>query len=417
MKKSSVWDPYQDFQQTILPNGLEVHSAFWDRACVHVLISVHSGATSDPKGKEGLTHFVEHLLNSQIEKDEQVIESLGGSAKFGTTRDFVTDFSFTVPIAGGAVAKALKIFAKMLGEVPSEIVLEKERNIILQEFYRNYPTIRLNELRFKVFKNAYQGTPFENFIGGLGVPDTIKAISIADAREFFNEHYVPSNMSIVVAGGLKHQEVVKCVQENFVLPFKQGRERKICPSLPEIDPPKNTEEIVVLSQFLDGLVIENATLMSYAIVPGCFSYESLRICRSALGKMLAHEIREKKQATYDVSVKCGLIGGCYDFEIETMFNPENLEMVRKAVNASFEKIRSRKHFERNKKALIMGYATCDPNMREFCDNAQTDLINCGRIKANSEEISNLQAVSFEQYCKLLDYLADPKRWWSLIQVP
>lgn len=417
MKKSEIWDPYADFQQTILPNGLAVHSAFWNRSCIYGIISIHSGAISDPKGKAGLAHFVEHMLNSSNEKKEKIITGFGGSATFGTTYSFFTDFSFSVPIVKKSIAKTLKIFEKMLGQIPDDLFLEKERNIILQEFYRKYPTVVLNDLKYKSFKNAYQRTLFEDFMGGLGVPETINNISIEDIQKFFTQHYVPSNMSIVVVGGLQHSEVVKYVQENFSFDSKQGEKRKIYSNLTEINPPKNTQETISLSQIFEGLKIENTTFESFVIVPGSFSYENLRICRLALREILMHEIREKKQATYDVSVAVDMIGGCYDLEIETIFTPKNLKFVRNVIAFSFEKIRNRKRFERIKKELVMGYVIAESGMQKVCGNAQADFIKLGYIKTNSEEISELQAVSFEQYCELVDYLADPKRWWSLIQVP
>lgn len=85
-----MYDPYADFKKTVLPNGLEVHSQFWERPWIGVEIVVHSGAREDPVEMPGLAHFVEHAVSKNIpnweyDQSKEFFETCGGGAGFGST--------------------------------------------------------------------------------------------------------------------------------------------------------------------------------------------------------------------------------------------------------------------------------------------------------------------------------------------
>ncbi|MDP3954496.1 MAG: insulinase family protein [bacterium] len=112
-----MWDPYAEIKHAKLPNGLSVYLGTWDRPWVKMKMVVHAGAKDDPEGKDGVAHFVEHLVNNNIDgcTKEQVkgyLDEIGGSANFGSTSYEATSYKCSVPLEGNNLELALDILAR-----------------------------------------------------------------------------------------------------------------------------------------------------------------------------------------------------------------------------------------------------------------------------------------------------------------
>ena len=86
-------NPFSGFETHFLANGLKVwFKSLPDAPNVSVSVAVPFGSHWDPRGKEGLAHFTEHMLFSDHEgRSEQevkdAIEVLGGRRNGFTTAD------------------------------------------------------------------------------------------------------------------------------------------------------------------------------------------------------------------------------------------------------------------------------------------------------------------------------------------
>ena len=69
-------NPFADFETHFLANGLKVwFKSMPDAPNVSVSVAVPFGSHSDPRGKEGLAHFTEHMLFSDHEdRSEQEVK-------------------------------------------------------------------------------------------------------------------------------------------------------------------------------------------------------------------------------------------------------------------------------------------------------------------------------------------------------
>lgn len=61
-----IYDPYAVFKKHVLPNGLTIYHAYYDRPWVKSKFVIHSGSREDEVRKEGTSHFVEHLVSENI---------------------------------------------------------------------------------------------------------------------------------------------------------------------------------------------------------------------------------------------------------------------------------------------------------------------------------------------------------------
>ena len=139
-----MWDPYAEFESAVLPNGLTVYASHWpDRPWETISFLVHTGASSDPVGLEGVAHFVEHMVskNTVVPYDDirSFFEVCGGYASLGTTGYPYTTYEFFVPTDATILSQALNIFGNMLFQAMLEQFLERERSVITGEFRQSYP--------------------------------------------------------------------------------------------------------------------------------------------------------------------------------------------------------------------------------------------------------------------------------------
>src|SRR5512143_378511 len=101
-----------------------------------VQVWVPAGSISDPPGKPGLSHFVEHMLFTGSKdlppgRAEQYVESMGGSLVGHTGRDF-SYIGVTLPGAGWE--RAMDILYDLVA-FPSfrQDQMEKQKKVVAQE--------------------------------------------------------------------------------------------------------------------------------------------------------------------------------------------------------------------------------------------------------------------------------------------
>src|SRR3989344_959027 len=139
-----MWDPFAEFQSETLPNGLTVHAAHWpERPWQAMGFLIHSGAEQDPIGREGVAHFVEHLVSENADVSKKIMcdffHDSGGMVDLGTTGYPGTSYQLFLPIERSILAKALDIFSSMLVTAQLELQIERERHVIMGEFRQHYP--------------------------------------------------------------------------------------------------------------------------------------------------------------------------------------------------------------------------------------------------------------------------------------
>jgi zinc protease len=187
-----------------LSNGVTLQTVHPARATgVQIRLLVPAGGRDDPRGREGLAHYVEHLLASDP-----------GPLSPGGTSDSATRLSahgyanaFTWPAATvyamnvgrESLESALSLLAGRLSQLDaSDAMAERERRIVQQEYFLRYganPSMRLMaELRTKI------GRVDPTLGWNIGTPDSIKTFDLPNAQSFFERWYRPQSMTLVLSG-------------------------------------------------------------------------------------------------------------------------------------------------------------------------------------------------------------------------
>jgi zinc protease len=203
-----------------LSNGVllqTVHPAPAAEVAIRLLVPV--GGRNDPRGREGLAHYVEHLLAadpgplSATSSDGALRLSAHGYANAYT---WPTATVYVMNVGQDSLESALSLLAERLSRLAaSDAIAERERRIVQQEYYLRYgdnPGLRfLAELRTKIGRT-------DPMLGwNIGTPDSIRSFDLSSAQVFFDRWYRPETMTLVLSGPLDIENVREVAERTIGL--------------------------------------------------------------------------------------------------------------------------------------------------------------------------------------------------------
>jgi predicted Zn-dependent peptidase len=259
-----------------LQNGLQVY--VWEDTTqteVFGMVSVKAGSVDDPENYTGLAHYLEHLMfkgsqtigahnwaeerfvyDSIIAKyDERVnikdpdkrrkidldinrlnvrqaslsnqnefwslVQSMGGqNLNAGTNYDYTVYYN---SFPKNELNRWLELYSsRFINPVFRSFQTELET---VYEEYNMYQDNPWDNVRNKVFKNAFKGHPYSRAI--IGLPEHLKNPQISQLIKFYETWYVPSNMALILVGDIETRKVARTINAKFSrLPANLDTEKK-----------------------------------------------------------------------------------------------------------------------------------------------------------------------------------------------
>ncbi len=199
-----------------LANGLQLVVIPDHRAPVVThMVWYRVGSADEPQGKNGIAHFLEHLMFKGTPTVpggafSKTVMRNGGEDNAFTTKDFTAYYQ---RIAADRLELVMKLEAdRMVNLTLTEADVVPELKVVLEERRMrtdNDPASLLNE---QADAAMYVAHPYHNpTIGWL--PEVSK-LTRADAVAFYKAHYTPANAVVVVAGDVQ-PEAVKAMAERI----------------------------------------------------------------------------------------------------------------------------------------------------------------------------------------------------------
>lgn len=196
--------PLQDIR---FPSGLRVIAERDDRMpLVAVTLVVGAGSSSDPPGKEGLAHYIEHLAFRSRPFGKltlrQLLERAGAGQGNAATGLDTTTYHELVPVQ--ALPEVLRLEgARMLAPVAriEPDTLTAELSVVRSELRLRSETFASGDIfstiQSLLFPPAH---PYARPLGGTH--ESLSNLSAADVEAFLKTHYRPSNMTLALAGNI-----------------------------------------------------------------------------------------------------------------------------------------------------------------------------------------------------------------------
>ena len=256
------------------------------------------GGVDEPDGKTGVAHFLEHLafkgtnkigtknyaqekllldkldkvaaqiqqaqtagqkdrvaqLQAEFKKIEEqarktvnqnelgrIVEQAGGVGLNATTSTEATKYFYSFP------ANKLELWMSLESERFLNPVLRrefyKEKDVILEERRLRVDNSPIGQMIEKFNDTAFQEHPYKRPV--IGYDKDIRNLTTEDVQQFFDTHYVPSNLTVAVVGDVNPAEVKKMAtayfgryaakpkpQQKLPVESKQTQQREFTLSLP-----------------------------------------------------------------------------------------------------------------------------------------------------------------------------------------
>lgn len=211
----------REYRALVLANGLKVtliHDAESDNASASMDVAI--GAGSDPRDRQGLAHFLEHMLFLGTEKYPlagdyaRFIKQNGGSNNAYTT---YSNTNYYFDIEAGKLEPALDMFAQFfIAPLFTEELVQREKNAVHSEFTgkRREDAQRFWSARKQSFN---QNHPMSGFTtGNLETLEDREGSSIRDELiQFYQKHYSSNIMSLAVIGNEPLDTLESLVTKKF----------------------------------------------------------------------------------------------------------------------------------------------------------------------------------------------------------
>ncbi|MBU2590118.1 MAG: insulinase family protein [Nanoarchaeota archaeon] len=225
-----------------LENGLNVLHCHMPTNDISLIYGINAGSLYENANQAGLAHLAEHILfkGTYRRKNREEIYN----ERLCLSSDFFCHTSFKKIELGMRILK--ENFEQSL-EFTEDILL---RSMFTAEDITKEKEIVLDEMRIRkdvcliydeFFKILYEGHPYSRPI--VGYENTILNLNVDEIKKFYQQHYVPSNMVLIVTGDIGLDDLKKSLEKVFT-----GKLNFSVPELKEIKLPANYKREIIIKK-------------------------------------------------------------------------------------------------------------------------------------------------------------------------
>ena len=207
------------YNRTILDNGLRIVSEKIPGVrSTAIGIWVDVGSRNETVEKNGITHFIEHMLfKGTRSRSAQAIalslEALGGSLNAYTSRE---QTCFHALVLDQHLELAIDVLSDILmNSTITPVNIEREKSVVAEEIREvdETPSDRIHELFSDHF---WRGQPLGWPI--MGAEKNIFTFSRPMIRKYIKDNYLAGRIVIAATGNISHQKLVSLIKEKFNFP-------------------------------------------------------------------------------------------------------------------------------------------------------------------------------------------------------
>ncbi len=321
-----------------LPNGLRVVCVDMPHLhTVELAIYLKVGGRNDPTGREGLSHFLEHILfrgtadfGSSLAL-ESAFEMIGGAPNAATDTESTCYYSRIHP---EHVRRGMEIFASMMLrpllegiEVEKRIITEEAREDLNEQGEEINPDTIVSRM---LWPSHPLGMPT------IGTLESIAAIDRSDLERHLKNYYVPSAAVLTISGPVQSHEIFAAALDCFggwqadVPPATRLVNLQQLRCAPQIRCVQDSDSQMSLQIAFLGLARDDSRFMALRFLR--------RILAGGGSSRLYLKLREELGIIYSVEGSIGAYDetGCLAFDLST--SPETLIQAVEATMEEFLKI-------------------------------------------------------------------------------
>jgi predicted Zn-dependent peptidase len=403
-----------DYQIYTLKNGIRVLLKPAKSTVSHCCLVINAGSRDEEKGKEGLAHFIEHLLFKETtsKNTSQILnrlEVVGGDLNAYTSKEYTC-------LHASFLKKYLERAVELLQDIAFNSTfpvheIEKEKAVILDEIasYEDQLEEAINDdFEALIFANHSLG---ENI---LGTTNSVKATQRQDMTGFIAKNYNTHEIILAISGSYSLTKVAKLAERYFgEIPENNQHKRRI-------KPPINSAIFKTLKKPI------NQTHCILGNVAYSFHQEQktgLLLLNNVLGgtgmsSRLNLEIREKHGIAYTIESNYTPLSDTGLFSIYFGTDSEKVEKASKLIYKELKKVRENSlgtiQLAQAKQRLIGQIALGEENRIGVLISMAKSLLDYNKIDSLKEVFEKINKVTSLQLIAIANEVMDPKNLSTLI---
>ncbi len=182
-----------------------------------VSVSVHAGSYQNPKGYDGLAHFLEHMLfmgSKKYPNENHYSERLNELGGYSNAYTDVMETVYYFSVFDDGLEEIIDIFSRFfIDPLFNPDSVNREINAVDSEHQKNINSDMWRKHQF-IFDLANTNSPINTFISGSS--KTLAKLNIRDkVIEFYNKYYTSNNISLCIASAKEPTEIHQILNKTF----------------------------------------------------------------------------------------------------------------------------------------------------------------------------------------------------------
>ena len=406
-----------DYQVHTLSNGIRILLKHSTSAITHCCFVVNAGSRDEPEQKEGLAHFIEHLLFKETEtrNTNQILnrlELVGADLNAYTTKEYTC---IHASLLKQHLERTTDLFQDILfhSTFPQK-EMEKERGVILDEIasYLDQPEEAIQDDFEELLFKAH---PLGKNI--LGTPESVTALSKEDISRFMMANYNTAEMVFAVFGDHDFKKVVKLAEKYFgVIPANHSIKHRLKAQQ------HKGERLSVYRP-----ITQTHCMMGNRAYPSAHHHKTgLLLLNNLLGGMgmsnrLNLEIREKYGIAYTIESNYTPLTDTGIFSIYFGTDVEKAEKALRLVRKELKRLRDSKlgilQLHQAKQKFIGQIALAEENRMGLIISMAKSLLDFNHVDSLQQVFEKINACTPEQLLEISNQVFDDDNMTTLLFVP
>ncbi len=414
------FDPY-DFSKKVV-SGVPVYYKNLPWApCIHIRFTFSVGAFGDPKNREGLAHFLEHVIGngSSLLPDKKAVREFSRLYMLNT-KNASTSYHWT-----SYTGKCLpENFEKVISAMEDYIFrpflrvedVEHERKVITQEAWGVYKNEKYLNYGKEYSKNVYHGHQRERILSPLGWPDTIDKITQKDISDFHKKNYVKENVSVFLVGAIDEKKIAPLTKTFKKIP--SGKKSKIIEG--KISKPKKLRFERIAEEIGDPKKQLEYTISRALNKVSDKESDAGDQLSSLLYDILFERLRTELSLCYGVSVGWRKYKSYSEFGISVETSEDKLALVETEIQSVIKEINEGKwesRFDTLHRLVLDQIRSNERASGDIVYNASSDIVANNKIRTLKEILRNVERITYKDVQKLAQKIFDPKNTFTEVIFP
>jgi predicted Zn-dependent peptidase len=406
-----------DHQIYTLPNGIKLLHKHTASTIAHCCFLVNAGARDEAPGKDGLAHFIEHLLFKATERrnTNQILnhlELVGADLNAYTTKEYTC---IHASFLKEHLERAIDLTEDLVfhSTFPEE-ELVKEKSVILDEIasYLDQPDEAIqDDFEDLLFKNHHLGRNI------LGTSASVSLLDKQDISNFITQNYNTHQMVFAVLGDYDFKKLIKMAEKYF------GHVKANTTEKSRIKPEVNKGEIV---RFSKPISQTHGVIGSQAYSSSNPKKNGLLLLNNILGGIgmssrLNLQIREKYGIAYSIESNYSAFSDVGLFTIYFGTDTEKAERAMKLIHKELKKLRDQKlgtlQLHQSKRKFIGQIALGEENRIGLIIAMAKNLLDFDKIDTLEEIFAKINAVTAEEMQAIANEVFDVNKMTTLLFEP